>query len=188
MVTWTWIKIEQIRDSVNFYGGYHLSKHPLYSNEIIKDLNIEYYEFGTDVSSFTNKNLQLFRDVFGLNNLINSGVHGKAVSNKYKQLLDKQQIVKDKQHLKHRKYIEKIQKSYQKVDIKTNNRYDKRGFVLNVQQIITGPEKDVRIVYNDILSQYCFIGYGTKITNEKHLSKRPKILELTMDRSNTTGD
>ena len=71
---------------------------------------------------------------------------------------------------------------------KIDTRKDKRGFVLSVQQIITGPEKDVRIVYNDILSQYCFIGYGTQIINETYISKRPKILKLTLDRSTTTGD
>lgn len=182
-------EIDKIRDLVEFYGGYHLRNQPLYRNELLNNLNIEYYEFGSDMSSFTDRNLELFREVFGLTNIIDSGIHGKGISNKYKKLLDKQRVAKEKPELKYKKYREKIQKSYQNVEIKKIDRLkDKRGFVLSVQQIITGPEKDVRIVYNDILSQYCFIGYGTHITNEKYLSKRPKILELTLDRSTTTGD
>lgn len=182
-------EIDEIRDVVHFYGGHSLSKSQFYRNELLSDLNIEYYEFGSNMSPFANKNLEMFRDVFGLNNIIETDIYGKGVSNKYKNLLDKQKLEKEKQELKYRKYREKIHKSYQKVEIKTiNRRKDKRGFVLSVQQIITGPEKDVKIVYNDILSQYCYIGYGTHITNEKYLSKRPKILELTLDRSTTTGD
>lgn len=182
-------EIEKIRDLVHFYGGYHRDKKQFYQNDLLNDLNMEYYQFGSDMSSFADKNLPLFREVFGLTHIIEKHRHGKAVSKKYQKRLDKQQAIQEKQQLKYRKYREKIHQSYQRVEMnKIDTHKDKRGFVLSVQQIITGPEKDVRIVYNDILSQYCFIGYGTQIINETYISKRPKILKLTLDRSTTTGD
>ena len=178
----------KIRELIYFYGGYHLHKKP-YTEDLLKDKNIDYWEFGSDISPFNEKNLQLFREIFNLNNIIKHGFYGRAVSNKYLNLYNKQEQLKKKQEEKYKKYRDKIRKSYEKVTIKKIDMLkDKRGYVLSINQIITGPEKYVRMVYNDILSQYCFIGYGTRIINEKYISKRPKILQLTLDRSTTTGD
>ena len=182
-------EIDKIRDLVDFYGGYQVDKNKFYHNELFNDFNMEYYEFGSDISSFTNKNLPLFRDVFGLNHLIENECQGKGVSHQYHKLLENQQLVKEKQQIEYLKYREKIHQSYQNVDIiKLDRHKDKRGFVLRVQQIITGPENDVRLVYNDILSHYCFIGYGTHIIDETYVSQKPQILKLTLDRCTTTGD
>merc|ERR1711907_639725 len=74
---------DSIIDLIYFYGGSFYRNIP-YKEQLLKDVNCKYWEFGSDMSLFENTNLKLLRDVFGLNQIDDKGVYGKGMTSKYK--------------------------------------------------------------------------------------------------------